>query len=128
MIYDYDAIDNYLEIIRNNKTAGTGISQREARNIKASERHYENSENHKRAMKRWREKNKERIKRYNAEYRSLYPEIDRLTQKRWRGNNKEHIRKYSAEYRSKETPEQRKNRLDYMKKWYQERKKHESKS
>ena len=127
-MYDYDTIDNYLEIIKNNKTAGTGISEREARNIKARERYHANPEKHKRAMKRWRDKNKEHIKRYNAEYRSLDPEIDRLAQKRWRDNNKEHIRKYSAEYRSKETPEQLKNRLDYMKKWYQERKKHESKS
>ena len=92
MAYDCDVIEYYLEMIRNNKTAGTKISERQTTNIKARERYHENSEKHKRAMKRWRDKNKERI------------------------------RKYSAEYRSKETPEQRKNRLDYMKKWRQKRK------
>lgn len=59
---------------------------------------YASIEKQREAQRRWKEKNREKVRLYDKAYRERKPEVARARKRRWRLENKEHDLKKGREY------------------------------
>ena len=71
-------------------------------------------------MRKWREKNPEKIRDYERKYREENPEKIRESKRKCREKNREHYREYYREYREKNAE----HRRDYERQWREKNAEH----